>query len=43
MLFRGEKLVAVLDFEAACRGKFIFDIATAVNALRFVDAEYSLD
>ena len=43
MLFRGEKLVAVLDFEAACRGKFIFDIATAVNAMCFVNAEYSLD
>jgi homoserine kinase type II len=43
VLFRGEKLVAVLDFEAACRGKFIFDIATAVNALCFVNGEYSLD
>jgi homoserine kinase type II len=43
VLFRGEKLVAVLDFEAACRGKFIFDIATAVNALCFVEGEYSLD
>ena len=35
--------MTVLDFEAACRGKFIFDIATAVNAMCFVDAEYSLD
>ncbi len=43
VLFRGEKLVALLDFEAACRGKFIFDIATAVNALCFVDGAYSLD
>jgi homoserine kinase type II len=43
VLFRGEKLIAVLDFEAACRGKFIFDIATAVNALCFVNLEYSLD
>ncbi|MGH7934492.1 MAG: homoserine kinase, partial [Candidatus Binataceae bacterium] len=43
LLFRGEKLVAVLDFEAACRGKFMFDIATAVNALCFVDGAYSLD
>ncbi len=43
LLFRGEKLTAVLDFEAACRGKFIFDIATAVNALCFVDGDYSLD
>lgn len=43
VLFRGEKLVVLLDFEAACRGKFIFDIATAVNALCFVDGTYSLD
>jgi homoserine kinase type II len=43
LLFRGEKLTAVLDFEAACRGKFIFDIATAVNALCFCDGAYSLD
>jgi homoserine kinase type II len=43
LLFRGEKLTTVLDFDAACRGKFIFDIATAVNALCFVDGNYSLD
>jgi homoserine kinase type II len=43
LLFRGERLMAVLDFEAACRGKFIFDIATAVNALCFVGGSYSLD
>jgi homoserine kinase type II len=38
LLFKGDKLVAVLDFEAACRGKFVFDLATAVNAL-CVDGE----
>lgn len=43
LLFRGDKLTAVLDFDAACRGKFIFDIATAVNALCFVDGGYSLE
>ncbi|HZP45836.1 MAG TPA: homoserine kinase [Candidatus Binataceae bacterium] len=43
VLFRGEKLTAMLDFEAACRGKFIFDLATAVNALCFVDGGYSLE
>jgi homoserine kinase type II len=43
LLFRGDRLMAMLDFEAACRGKFIFDIATAVNALCFVDGRYSLD
>lgn len=43
LLFRGDKLTAVLDFDAACRGKFIFDIATAVNALCFIDGGYSLE
>jgi len=43
LLFRGERLATVLDFETACRGKFIFDIATAVNALCFVTEQYSLD
>ena len=42
LLFRGEKVVAVLDFEAAGRGKFIFDLATAVNALCFEDGRYAL-
>lgn len=42
VLFRGEKLVAVLDFEAAGRGKFIFDLATAVNALCFEPGGYAL-
>lgn len=40
--FRGEKVVVVLDFEAACRGKFIFDLATAVNTLCFERGRYSL-
>jgi homoserine kinase type II len=35
--FKGTRLVGVLDFEAACRGKLIYDLATAVNALCFVD------
>jgi homoserine kinase type II len=43
LMFKGEKVVAVLDFEAACRGKFIFDLATAVNALCFESTHgYSL-
>ena len=43
LMFKGDKVVAVLDFEAACRGKFIFDLATAVNALCFDTASgYSL-
>jgi len=40
--FKGDKVVAVLDFEAACRGKFIFDLATAVNSLCFEHGKYSL-
>jgi homoserine kinase type II len=41
--FKGSRLVAVVDFEAACRGKFIFDLATAVNALCFIDGRYRID
>ena len=40
--FKGDKVVAVLNFEAACRGKFIFDLATAVNALCYEEGRYSL-
>lgn len=43
LLFRGDRVTAVLDFEAAGRGKFIFDLATAVNALCFLDGKYVLD
>lgn len=42
VMFRGDKVVAITDFEAAGRGKFIFDLATAVNALCFEDGRYSL-
>jgi homoserine kinase type II len=42
ILFRGEKVVAVLDFEAASRGKYIFDLATAVNAFCFDTDRYDL-
>ncbi|MGH7894488.1 MAG: homoserine kinase [Candidatus Binatia bacterium] len=42
LLFKGEKLVAMLDFEAAARGRFVFDLATAVNALCFVHDHYDL-
>ena len=40
--FKGEKVVAVLDFEAASRGKFIFDLANVVNALCFESGRYVL-
>jgi homoserine kinase type II len=42
LLFKGEKVVAILNFEAACRGKFIFDLATVVNALCFEESRYVL-
>lgn len=36
LLFSGDQVVGVLDFEAAARGKFVFDVATLANALCFV-------
>jgi homoserine kinase type II len=42
ILIKSDKVVAILDFEAACRGKFIFDLATAVNALCFDGEQYQL-
>lgn len=41
--FKGNRLVGIIDFEAACRGKLIYDLATAVNALCFVDDRYKID
>lgn len=43
IMLKGDKVVAVLDFEASGRGKFIFDLATAVNALCVEDNRYSLE
>lgn len=43
LLFRGERVVAVLDFEAAGHGKFIYDLATAINALCYVDGYYLIE
>ena len=42
VLLKGEKVVGIVDFEAACRGKFVYDLATAVNALCFVEGGYQL-
>jgi homoserine kinase type II len=42
LVFKGDKLVAMLDFEAAARGRYVFDLATAVNALCFVREQYDL-
>ena len=41
--FKGNRLLGVMDFEAACRGKLIFDLATAVNALCFVSQRYQIE
>jgi len=41
--FKGSRLVGVMDFEAACRGKFICDLATTVNAICYYDGRYRLD
>ncbi len=41
--FKGNRLVGVVDFEAACRGKLIYDLATAVNALCFLEDSYKIE
>jgi homoserine kinase type II len=43
LLFRGGKIVGVLDFEAACYGKLIYDLATAVNALCYTEGGYLIE
>jgi len=43
LLVRGDQVVSLGDFDAACRGKYVFDLATAVNAACFVDGSYSLE
>ncbi len=40
--FKGDKVVAVLEFEPATRGKFIFDLANVVNGLCFERGRYIL-
>jgi homoserine kinase type II len=41
--FKGESVACISDFWDASRGKYVFDLATAVNAMCFVDGSYSLD
>jgi homoserine kinase type II len=41
--FKGTRLVGVMDFDAACRGKLIYDLATAVNALCYVEQRFRID
>jgi homoserine kinase type II len=40
---KGSRLAGIVDFEAACRGKLIYDLATAVNALCYLDGRYRID
>lgn len=42
LFVKGDKVVALLGFEIAGRGKFILDLATAVNSLCFDDGQYDL-
>jgi homoserine kinase type II len=41
--FKRSRLVGVMDFDAACRGKLIYDLATAVNALCYLDGRYRIE
>jgi homoserine kinase type II len=43
LLFRGDKVVGLLDFEAACYGKFLFDLATAINALCYGEGHFVIE
>ncbi|MBI4525532.1 MAG: homoserine kinase, partial [Deltaproteobacteria bacterium] len=41
--FKGSRLTGIIDFEAACRGKLIYDLATAVNALCYLEGRYRIE
>jgi homoserine kinase type II len=43
MIFRSDSLGSMGELDAACRGKYIYDLATAVNAMCFASGQYSLD
>jgi homoserine kinase type II len=43
MIFKGENIVSIGDLDAACRGKYIYDLATGVNAMCFANGTYTLD
>ncbi len=43
VIFKGDDISCLLDFDSACRGKYVFDLATAVNAVCFREDGYSLD
>ncbi len=41
--FKGSRLTGIIDFEAACRGKLIYDLATTVNAFCYLEGRYRID
>ena len=41
-IFQGNKLAALLDFEAACTDKLMFDIGTTINGFCFEDNKLNL-
>ena len=43
MMFKGDNIVSIGELDAACRGKYIYDLATGVNAMCFDEGLYSLD
>jgi homoserine kinase type II len=43
MLFNADDITSIGDLDAACRGKYVYDLATAVNSLCFSEGTYSLD
>ena len=43
VVFDDTGVAALGDFDAACRGKYVFDLATAVNAFCFTEDNYSLE
>ena len=43
MLFTARDIVCIGDFDAACRGKYVYDLATAVNAMCFANGVYELE
>lgn len=43
MKFKGSRLVGIMNFDRACRGKFICDLATTVNAVCYHEGCYRLD
>ncbi len=43
MKFKGSRLVGIMNLDRACRGKFIFDLATTVNAICYCGGRYHLD